>query len=382
MKKLTVLFTSVLSIFLLTSTIFASANHSVENIKGVKIISNKNKPSIDELGINLQEQLSIESDYENSESIITHSSFQVDKDGNLFIYDIPNKKINKFDKSGNFVKAFGRTGSGPGEYQGAMSTVVVDNKIYAIDQIGRKLVVFENNGEFIKNISVPSLPVIFEGIDNGSKFIGLGNYQEQKDNKMYLGVAIILYNSEFKEIKKIWKKEMELNPESMSKIPEFLEAVPTFTSSKDRVYIAEKDKNSYRVETFDFDGNPKEKIKRDYRKIKMTKKELDDASTTMKVIVSTNDGNDDAEKNLKNDDKYKNSISNILVDKNNRLWVLGATDGKKMDTENFNFIDIYDADGVFLNTHKIDKQLHNFYFKNNKLYAFEGDDNIIKVFNY
>lgn len=79
----------------------------------------------------------------------------VDSHGNYFAIDFANKKIFKFDNEGNFVKAFGGSGSGPGEFL-APSSIAIDrnDKIYICDNNLRRISIFDNNGDFLKSFIV------------------------------------------------------------------------------------------------------------------------------------------------------------------------------------------------------------------------------------
>jgi hypothetical protein len=70
--------------------------------------------------------------------------------GNIFVSDgYNNKRVVKFDKNGNFVKAFGSRGHGPGQFED-VHTIQVDHQglVYVGDRSNKRIQVFDNDGNF------------------------------------------------------------------------------------------------------------------------------------------------------------------------------------------------------------------------------------------
>jgi DNA-binding beta-propeller fold protein YncE len=73
-----------------------------------------------------------------------------DTAGNSFVSDgYNNKRVVKIDKNGNFVKAFGSRGRGPGQFED-VHTIQVDHagNVYVGDRSNKRLDVFDNDGTF------------------------------------------------------------------------------------------------------------------------------------------------------------------------------------------------------------------------------------------
>jgi DNA-binding beta-propeller fold protein YncE len=73
-----------------------------------------------------------------------------DKDGNIFVSDgYNNKRVVKMDKNGNFLKAFGSRGHGPGQFED-VHTIQVDHdgNVYVGDRANKRLSVFDNDGNY------------------------------------------------------------------------------------------------------------------------------------------------------------------------------------------------------------------------------------------
>ena len=83
-----------------------------------------------------------------------------DADGNSFVSDgYGNSRVVKFDKDGNWVKAWGSRGTEPGEFH-TVHTIATDSKgnVYVGDRENHRIQVFDNDGTFLKqftNIGAP-----------------------------------------------------------------------------------------------------------------------------------------------------------------------------------------------------------------------------------
>lgn len=87
------------------------------------------------------------------------SNVAVDKDGNVYVTDTLNCRVEIFDADGNFISTFGKEGDGPGQFQrpkgiavdGDGHIWVVDgtqDRVKVFDQSGRLLIYFGQHGEW------------------------------------------------------------------------------------------------------------------------------------------------------------------------------------------------------------------------------------------
>ena len=83
-----------------------------------------------------------------------------DAAGNIYVSDgYGNSRVAKFDKNGDFLKAWGQRGSAPGEFH-LPHTMVIDDagKIYVGDRENKRIQVFDGNGKFLTqwtNVGAP-----------------------------------------------------------------------------------------------------------------------------------------------------------------------------------------------------------------------------------
>lgn len=78
-----------------------------------------------------------------------------DADDNLYVLDGDDGRVAVFDRSGRFVRQFGRRGEGPGEFRFPSHIAVTnDRHIVVLDRGNRALVVYTRSGEYLRNIPI------------------------------------------------------------------------------------------------------------------------------------------------------------------------------------------------------------------------------------
>jgi hypothetical protein len=75
-----------------------------------------------------------------------------DTEGNLYVLDAGNHRVQKFDNKGKYLLTFGRSGQGPGELQRPLSIDIdEDDNIYIADWNNCRLEVFSSQGEYLRS---------------------------------------------------------------------------------------------------------------------------------------------------------------------------------------------------------------------------------------
>jgi len=91
----------------------------------------------------------------NDENVLFYmpSDIAVDEEGNVYVLDSGNHRIQKFDPQGNFLASFGRRGQGPGEFQYPQSIDIDANGfMYVSDSGNQKLQILKPDGALKKEI--------------------------------------------------------------------------------------------------------------------------------------------------------------------------------------------------------------------------------------
>ncbi len=123
--------------------------YKVEMIDGVRHIYNKS-PNWEKERLKLefvQKYGEFESDDDNL-LLFQPEDIDVDDDGNVYIVDQGNDRIQKFDSKGNYLLTIGRKGQGPGEFEYPSIVHITDIGHVLVNSYVR-ISMFDRNGKFI-----------------------------------------------------------------------------------------------------------------------------------------------------------------------------------------------------------------------------------------
>ena len=74
----------------------------------------------------------------------------VDGDGNLYVTDTLNNRVEIFDAEGNFISEFGKSGDGPGRFARPKGIAVDrDGHIWVVDEVQSRVQVFDREGRLL-----------------------------------------------------------------------------------------------------------------------------------------------------------------------------------------------------------------------------------------
>jgi DNA-binding beta-propeller fold protein YncE len=103
----------------------------------------------------------------------------VDQDGNVYVADTMNNRVEIFDADGNFLSTFGKAGDGPGYFARPKGIAVdSDGHIWVADQMQDRLQVFNRDGQLLT-------------------YIGTGHGEQPGQFKALTGVAVDKQNRVF-----------------------------------------------------------------------------------------------------------------------------------------------------------------------------------------
>ncbi len=91
----------------------------------------------------------------------------VDNDGNVYVTDTLNNRVEIFDADGNFISTFGKNGDGPGYFTRPKGIAVdSDGHIWVADEVQDRLQVFNRDGQLLTYIGMAhgNLPGQFEAL--------------------------------------------------------------------------------------------------------------------------------------------------------------------------------------------------------------------------
>lgn len=98
----------------------------------------------------------------------------IDKNGKYFILDkYDGRTVVSFTHDGKPYASYGRTGNGPGEYVYPQDMDIKDSTVYILDSNSKKLIIYSERGNFIREQSLPFFADALKITDNGNYLFNL-----------------------------------------------------------------------------------------------------------------------------------------------------------------------------------------------------------------
>ena len=192
-------------------------------------------------------------------------SVDVDSEDNIYLLDFrPDRDaVFKFDNKGNFVASFGSKGQGPGELGNPSYLRVSPNDDIMVADSYNKLVIFNKDGSYKNHI-------IFKTLCLEALLLENGNYLVKKlyptPETKYMEFPILLLNGEFEEIKELdryRRPDHNIGEEFLLPFHKSGNCV-----SEGQIYVGNTEMG-YEIRIYDFEGNLKKKIKKEYQPVKV-----------------------------------------------------------------------------------------------------------------
>lgn len=123
---------------------------TIEEEDGIKVIKNPNEPLYGEITFELEEDLSIGNEEDENYLFYKIKDIHVDTEGNIYVIDTGNHRIQVFNKKGNYLRTIGKKGQGPGELN-TPKCISIDNEngnILVVDS-SRTISIFNKEGKHI-----------------------------------------------------------------------------------------------------------------------------------------------------------------------------------------------------------------------------------------
>jgi len=160
---------------------------TVEEENGIRVVTNPAEPLYGELTLELEEDLSIGSMDDENTMFYRIGGIAIDSQGNMFVVDSGNQRIQKYDKDGNYLQTIGRKGQGPGEFMRPFDILLDEqDNIYLLEN--RKIHVYDPKGDSIQDINLQNFMMGF-AVGAEGNIIAHGFVQAEEGEN--LGVVII-----------------------------------------------------------------------------------------------------------------------------------------------------------------------------------------------
>lgn len=134
----------------------ASFSQKIETKDGVRLVHNEKEGEWGkEPKVSLEYVKNIGDLESDDENVLFYmpADIAVDEEGNVYVLDSGNHRIQKFDPQGNYLASFGRRGQGPGEFQYPQSIDIgAQGLMYVSDSGNQKIQILKPDGALEKEI--------------------------------------------------------------------------------------------------------------------------------------------------------------------------------------------------------------------------------------
>lgn len=375
-----------LTIISLPEETITAENTFIQKSEDVVVISNPKTPA-HQMRIVFKEELTI-GEAEGDENYMFGSgiSFNTDDEGNFYVTDWENHRIQKYDPEGKYLLTIGREGQGPGEFRGLSSPRFDKNKnLYSTDWSNRRISFFNKNGQYLRQIRLQER---YENIYINSKgfIVAYKWYTAQEANAMKQTLLYGLFDEKFNLVTELFKDEITTPMPTRGDASSIAESLAKSFSSlafrpQARIKLADNDfiyfgyPEKYEINVHSPEGKLKRKIIRDYESIPVSEK---DKIGFVKMLgeevppALTEDIKKKVFQNIKYP-KYKPAYQSFTLMENG--WLAVIVDSVK---DEYMLFDIFDKEGKYIAQFKtteivipVEELISEllFFFKNGKVYA-------------
>lgn len=366
---------------LLQENMFSKAEHPAQELDMV-VVSNPKDPTYKnglKMRMVFEEELSI-GEIEGDENYMFGRNivFNTDKEGNFYVTDFDNHRVQKYDPEGTHLLSFGREGQGPGEFRSlSVPRFDKDENIYVTDGSNRRISFFNGMGEFLRQITFQER---YENLYINSNGFFIANRWElvQEGGVSRQPSLYGLFDSKFKLMAELFKDEIKTSMPTgfdESSIVDFLADLLSMAafrpqtryilSGDDHIYLGNSEK--YQVWIYSPEGKPIKKITRDYEPIKIKEKDkknfVDVFIDGISAQIFTSEIKNKAVQKIKYP-KSKPAYNSFVLMENG--WLAVIVDSVK---DEYTLFDIFDRDGKYVAHFKTpvpaEGMLSDFFFFNN-----------------
>ncbi|MBN1971946.1 MAG: hypothetical protein JW870_21520 [Candidatus Delongbacteria bacterium] len=301
------------------------------------------------------------------ENYVSCRAFYVDEE-NIYISEGKETFVIVINHNGEFIGKFGRKGSGPGEFLISDPVGVYNNQIVISDFFQFKFSLFDKKSlQFINSVPYPPGINIYPQFCKGGLISLRFNYIDSNID----GASVVLSDLDDKNKKIINRYEYKLKSNGNGQFTFNADEQQFFTSDYSNfVYIVDPSTSRYHIDMYSIKEDKIKSIDRNYVKIPFSNTEKE-----IKRVISEHE-------------KYKYSIYQIFADNGYLIVNKAKQVFEEEDLHKF-YIDIFKNGEYlgetildFLNTYNMWYAQKYLYIKNNKVFIYDIDDAILRIYDY
>jgi len=331
---------------------------------GVETVMNRTVPYKlkNEAGsFSLSEELVLDLEREDlaAKGLTQPRGFEVAPGGEMFV--LCESGIFVFDASGRFLRKFGRSGQGPGEYQNPGRLRVLDSGELAFyDGGGDKFLYFNAEGAFLREVRNTSKIAIF-GPNGALCLDGAGYLFEEMDfdpAKAGMEYHLTLTGMDFHKTARLGESISKENPLKANRYNLF-DGYIKYAVLGGRIYAASQGAPQFEINLYNFQGRWLRSIQKEWRKVRIPQSYKDAILGASKGSLGTM---------LKDKGYFPDfypAIKELYVDGRGRLLVETYEAGPAKEET---IVDVFSPDGTFIGEQPLAPALARF-IKGDRFYA-------------
>lgn len=174
----------------------------------VRVVKNPATPLYGELELEIEMDLAIGNEDDDQFSFFRANDLEIDSDGNIFVLDAGNGRIQKFAPDGDYLQTFGKKGQGPGELNSPFAFAFdTQGNLYVGD--GQKIHVFDSLGKFQRSITLVERIMNFY-VDGDGYFVATGIKTTEEGTRQIVALfdpegSLVRNLREFSDIQRVTK---------------------------------------------------------------------------------------------------------------------------------------------------------------------------------
>ena len=329
---------------------------SIEEKNGMVIVKNPDEPLYKDPIFTLEEELSIGGAEEREEYIFMEMSrTAIDDDGNIYILDRRGAQIKVFDSRGTYLRAIGKRGQGPGEFQNPIEMFITPHHEIMVEDFGnRRLSFYTLEGKHLRDQNFGDMLLGKIDIDpEGNVYAMTTQYYVPTENGFHIGQYMI---------KKFDAHMNFLYTLTSSRVPEQMDHfmyyfMLQFDITHDGNIIVGNGRD-YVLDIFDSEGNVIRRIEKKHTPVEVTPEAVREQKKNqlfqLKTKVPT----------------HHSAYRSFTWNEDNRIYVW--TWEKTLDGSKY-FYDVFDFEGRYIA--KMPLSIEPWILKNDKLYTRGEDEN-------
>jgi hypothetical protein len=265
-------------------------------------------------------------------------------DGNILILDRPASCVREYTPGGDFVRQYGRRGTGPGEVVNPLSmTRLTDGRVVMLDMQTGGLHAFSPEGEWLGvTAEIVNEPILWISPAESNTYIGTHNTIDVEEGQLFVTAVVGKFESDSPEpILVYWENRFPFDFVDFTVLINESYFANAWASDREgNVFLARRDTEEYLITGYDANGEVFVQFGLDIPMAEKSEREIIEEAEFWNTRARNMGAN--GQLNYA-PDPFRWKIHSMGIDDRNRLWV-------RRGTEEIPTFDVFDYGGNHLFT--------------------------------